>query len=84
MTHSDEHGAFAFDPELIDPAEELAEAFIHEEFDAQLLAQIDRDEIETLVSRANAIDNSEIDELEMKAAIEVAELVLERLEVFEE
>ncbi len=84
MTTPDNHGGFEFDPEQVDQIDKLAETFIEEEFDSTLLAQIDRDHLETLVERAETVDVTAIDEPAVAAAIEVAELVLERLEVFEE
>lgn len=83
MTNIDDPGAFEFNPEQTDPVEELAESFIHEEFDATLLAEIDREELEVLVAQADAMDDSETDDLAMEAALEVAETVLERLEAFD-
>ena len=84
MTGSDDTGAFEFDPEQTDPVEELAEAFIHEEFDAALLAEIDREALESLVARAEARADRSTDDLAREAALEVARIVLARLEAFED
>ena len=84
MTSSDDTGAFEFDPEQVDPVEELAEAFIHEEFDAALLAEIDREALESLVARAEARADRSTDDLAREAALEVARIVLARLEAFED
>jgi hypothetical protein len=84
MTSSDDTGAFEFDPEQTDPVEELAEAFIHEEFDAALLAEIDREALESLVARAEARADRSTDDLAEEAALEVARIVLARLEAFED
>ena len=84
MTSSDDTGAFEFDPEQVDPVEELAEAFIHEEFDAALLAEIDREALESLVARAEARADRSTDDLAEEAALEVARIVLARLEAFED
>ena len=84
MTGSDDTGAFEFDPEQTDPVEELAEAFIHEEFDAALLAEIDREALESLVARAEARGDRSTDDLAEEAALEVARIVLARLEAFED
>jgi len=84
MTSSDDTGAFEFDPEQTDPVEELAEAFIHEEFDAALLAEIDREALESLVARAETRADRSTDDLAEEAALEVARIVLARLEAFED
>ena len=84
MTSSDDTGAFEFDPEQTDPVEELAEAFIHEEFDAALLAEVDREALESLVARAEARADRSTDHLAEEAALEVARIVLARLEAFED
>ena len=84
MTSSDDTGAFEFDPEQTDPVEELAEAFIHEEFDAALLAEVDREALESLVARAEARADRSTDDLAEEAALEVARIVLARLEAFED
>ena len=44
-------GDFEFDPDQLDDLSKLAEAFIHEEVDANFFDELDRDYLEQLVGR---------------------------------
>ena len=59
---------------------ELAEAFIHEEADAALFDELDRDYLERLVNSAESEPPADIDTEEYEAAIEVAELIVDRMD----
>ena len=76
-----EAGEFEFDPEQLSEVGELAEAFIHEEVDAELFDELDRDYLEQLVNSARSEPPSEIPPEEYEAAIEVAELIIDRMDV---
>jgi hypothetical protein len=76
-----ETGEFEFDPEQLSEVGELAEAFIHEEVDAELFDELDRDYLEQLVNSARSEPPSEIPPEEYEAAIEVAELIIDRMDV---
>lgn len=78
-----ETGAFEFDPEVVDQVDALAEAFILEEFDATLLNELDRDHLKRLVDLSDAHGTVLEADPEYGAAIQVAELVLQRLEAAE-
>jgi hypothetical protein len=81
MVETDEDGGeFKFDPEQLTDLSELAEAFIHEEADAALFHELDRDYLEWLVSSAESEPPGDIDIEEYEAAIEVAELILDRMD----
>jgi hypothetical protein len=82
MTEADEDaGKFEFDPEQLGELGELAEAFIHEEVDADLFDELDRDYLEELVESAGSESPADINPEEYEAAIEVAELILERMDL---
>lgn len=74
---------FEFDPDLVDPAEELAEAFIIEEFDAALLEELDKQYLEVLANQPPEKIHINVDDAVLDAAMQVAELVVERLEAAE-
>ena len=76
-----EAGEFEFDPEQLSEVGELAEAFIHEEVDAELFDELDRDYLEQLVNSARSEPPSEIPPEEYEAAIEVAELIIDRMDI---
>jgi len=76
----DEVGEFAFDPDQLDELGELAEAFIHEEVDTELMADLDREYLENLVDCEGTRPPSEIPPEEYEAAIEIAELILDRMD----
>jgi len=77
---SDEAGDFEFDTDQLDELGELAEAFIHEELDTELMADLDREYLETLVDSRETRPPAEIPPEEYEAAIEIAELVLDRMD----
>ena len=59
---------------------ELAEAFIHEEVDAEFFKQLDRDYLEQLTDSAADEPPADIGREKYEAAIEVAELILDRMD----
>ena len=73
-------GDFEFDPDQLDDLSKLAEAFIHEEVDADFFDELDRDYLEHLVDSAESEPPADIDTQEYEAAIEVAELILDRMD----
>ena len=81
MPETDENAeAFDFDPDQLTEIGDLAEAFIHEEVDADLFDELDRDYLERLVDTAAEEPPADIDRAEYEAAIEVAELILNRMD----
>ena len=70
---------FEFDPDQLSELGELAEDFIHEEADAELVEELDRDYLEQLVDTAVEEPPADIGQEEYQAAIEVAELTLDRM-----
>jgi hypothetical protein len=76
---NEEAGKFEFDPKQLGELGDLAEAFIHEEVDADLFDELDRDYLEWLVSSAESELPEDVTE-EYEAAIEVAELILDRMD----
>jgi Glu-tRNA(Gln) amidotransferase subunit E-like FAD-binding protein len=81
MAGTDEDdGDFEFDPDQISELGEIAEAFIHEEVNADFFNKLDRDYLEWLVD-SNELDPPDDIEAEgYEAAIEVAELILDRMD----
>ena len=77
-------GKFEFDPDQLAELDELAEAFIREEVDAELFDKLDRDYLERLVDTAVEEPPTDIGQEEYEAAIEVAELILNRMDVVEQ
>ena len=71
---------FDFDPDQLNELGELAEAFIHEEVDADLFNELDREYLERLVAADASEPPADIDQEEYEAAIEVAELILDRMD----
>jgi len=85
MGESDENAAqFDFDPDQLTNIGELAEAFIHEEVDAEFLDELDREYLERLVDTAAEEPPADIDREEYEAAIEVAGLILSRMDAAEQ
>ena len=76
---NEEAGKFEFDPDQLSELGDLAEAFIHEEVDADLFDELDRDYLEWLVSSAESELPEDVTK-EYEAAIEVAELILDRMD----
>jgi hypothetical protein len=76
----DKSGEFEFDPDQLGELGELAEAFIHQEVDADFFDELDRDYLEQLVDSAESEPPADIDTEEYEAAIEVAELILHRMD----
>ena len=74
-------GEFEFDPDQLGEISELAEAFIHEEVDADFFDELDRDYLEQLVDSPDSGPPADIDTEEYEAAIEVAELIIDRMDV---
>lgn len=81
---TDEPGDFEFDPDQLGDIGELAEAFIHEELDAELLDKIDREELEAVIEQATIDGEINVESEAYKAAIEVAELIVDRMDAVEE
>lgn len=79
-----ETGPFEFDPEVVDQVDALAEAFVLEEFDAELLDELDQEYLQRLVDLGNAHGGTLDTDPEFGAAVQVAELVLERLQAAEQ
>mgnify|MGYP006919958503 CR=1 FL=1 len=74
-------GDFEFDPDQLSDLSKLAKAFIHAEVDADFFDELDRDYLEQLVDSARSEPPSEIPPEEYEAAIEVAELIIDRMDV---
>jgi hypothetical protein len=81
---TDEPGDFEFDPDQLGDIGELAEAFIHEELDAELLDKIDREELEAVIEQATIDGEINVESEAYEAAIEVAELIVDRMDAVEE
>jgi len=75
-----EVGDFEFEQAQIDDLSRLAEAFVDEELDAELLNEVDRDYLEGLVDNVASEPHTEIDPVEYEAAIEIAELILDLMD----
>ena len=75
-----EVGDFEFKQAQVDDLSRLAEAFVDDELDAELLNEIDRDYLEGLVDSAGSESLAEDDPVEYEAAIEVAELILDLID----
>jgi len=73
-------GDFEFDPDQLDDLSKLAEAFIHAEVDADFFDELDRNYLEQLVDSAESEPPADIDTQEYEAAIEVAELIVDRMD----
>ena len=85
MVESDEGlGDFDFDPDQLAELGELSEAFIHEELDAELMAELDRDYLETLVEKPESAIPSDVGEQEQQAVVEIADLILQRIDAKEQ
>jgi hypothetical protein len=70
-------GGFEFEQAQLDDLSRLAEAFVDEELDAELLNEVDRDYLEGLVDSAKLESHAEDGSVEYEAAIEIAELILD-------
>ena len=73
-------GDFEFDPDQLSELGELAEAFIHEEVDADFFEELDHEYLEHLVDSASSDPPEDVAIEEYEAAIEVAELILDRMD----
>lgn len=73
-------GEFEFDPDQLTELGELAEAFIHKEVDADFFEELDREYLEGLVEDATSEPPADMSEEEYEAALEVAELILDRMD----
>jgi hypothetical protein len=76
----DEADDFEFDPDQLNEIGELAEAFIQKELDTELMANLDREYLNDLVDSMGTEQSSEIAPEEYEAAVEVAELILDRMD----
>jgi hypothetical protein len=82
MVETDEGvGDFDFDPDQLAELGELSEAFIHEELDVELMDKVDVDYIETLVEQPDSAIPSNIGEREHEAVVEIADLILQRIDI---
>ena len=79
-TTNGDAGDFEFDPDQLSDLSKLAEAFIHAEVDADFFNELDRDYLEQLVDSAESEPPADIDTEEYEAAIEVAELIVDRMD----
>ena len=73
-------GAFDFDPTLVDMGDALAEAFILEEIDPTLLAELDQEYLEVLAQQSPEALHMDVPEPVLAAAIQVAGMVVGRME----
>lgn len=76
-------GAFEFDPDVVELADELAEAFILEELDPTLLEALDQDYLELLATQSPEELHMDIEEPVLAAAVQVAGMVVGRMEAAE-
>ena len=82
MVETDEGAdAFDFDPDQLAELGELSEAFIHEELDVELMDKVDVDYLETLVEQPDSAVPSNIGEREQEAVVEIADLILQRIDI---
>ena len=77
-------GQFEFDPDQLSEVGELTEAFIREEVDIEFFEELNRDYLERLVDTAAEEPPADLGQEEYEAAIEVAELILNRMDVVEQ
>lgn len=81
MVETDEGvNAFDFDPDQLTELGELSEAFIHEELDAELMNEVDFDYLGTLIEQPDSAIPSDVGEQERQAVIEIADLILQRVD----
>jgi len=82
MVETDEGvGDFDFDPDQLAELGELSEAFIHEELDVELMDKVDVDYLETLVEQPDSAIPSNIGEREQETVVEIADLILQRIDI---
>jgi len=85
MVETDEGvGNFDFDPDQLAELGELSEAFIHEELDAELMDEVDFDYLETLVEQPESAIPADVGEQEQQAVVEIADLILQRIDAKEQ
>ena len=85
MVETDEGAdAFDFDPDQLAELGELSEAFIHEELDAELMDEVDFDYLETLVEQPESAIPADVGEQEQQAVVEIADLILQRIDAKEQ
>jgi len=81
MAETDEGvDAFDFDPDQLAELGELSEAFIHEELDAELMDEVDFSYLEELVEQPDLAIPSDVGEQEQQAVVEIADLILQRVD----
>lgn len=83
MEPPSDEGPFEFDPEVVDLADELAEAFILEELDPTLLDSLDQEYLELLAQQSPENLHMDVEEPVLAAAVQVAAMVVGRLEAAE-
>ena len=76
-------GAFEFDPEVVDLADELAEAFILEALDPALLDELEQEYLEVLAAQSPEKLHIDVEEPVLAAAVQVAGMVVDRMEAAE-
>lgn len=76
-------GAFEFDPTLVDRADAMAEAFILDELDPELLAELEQEYLAVLAQQSPEGLHMDVPEPVLAAAIQVAEMVVGRMEAAE-
>ena len=85
MAETDEGvDAFDFDPDQLAELGELSEGFIHEELDAELMDEVDFDYLETLVEQPESAIPADVGEQEQQAVVEIADLILQRIDAKEQ
>jgi len=75
---------FDFDPDQLAEVGELAKAFIREEVDAEFVEELNCDYLERLVDTAAEESPVDIEQEEYEAAIEVADLILGRMDAVDQ
>jgi len=84
MTESPtDEGPFEFDPDVVELADELAEAFILEELDPALLDNLNQEYLELLASQSPEELLMDVEEPVLAAAVQVAGMVVGRMEAAE-
>ena len=81
MAETDEGSeTFDFNPDQLAELGELSEAFIQEELDTKLMDELDYDYLETLVKQPDSVIPSDVGEQEKQAVVEIADLILQRID----
>ena len=78
--HEADTGAFDFNPTLVDQADTLAEAFVLEELDPELLDELNRGYLAVLAHQSAETLSMDVPRPVVAAAIQVASMVVGRIE----